>query len=191
MSDSQNTQPIIATKKKSRIGELIGVLLLMGVIVSAAFYQESLAAFFHLKLWDKGAPARTVEQFLSAGKKGDKKTADSLTTGKDFKDLNKDGKWIGYFMATQAGTMEFEFSELAPAEGTKVTETEFMTLGEGAADVKFPDSKGKDVKYRLYMVDGSWKIREILGGHPATPPPTAPSGGKPPTAPSAPPGSKK
>ena len=166
MSDLPTTA-VPAKKKRTRVGEIIGVLGVIGLIVFAAMFQESIAAFFSLKLWDKGAPSRSVEQFLTAGKKGDKQAAQALVGAKELQELNTDGKWRGYFLISQAGKMEFDFADLAPQGEVKASAPEFMTIGRGAAEVTAPDSTGKAVKYRLEMIDGIWKITEILGGHPA------------------------
>lgn len=181
MSNVSTTTPVVTQKKRSRIGELIGVFVIIGIVVGAAFFQESISAFFSLKMWDKGAPSRTVEQFLAAGKKGDKAAAQALVGTKDLQELNTDGKWRGYFMVTQAGTLEFDFADLAPQGEAKASEPEFMTIGAGSAMVSAADSKGKEIRYQLKMVDGSWKITEIRGGRVPASKPAAPapkSGGK-------------
>ena len=178
-----NNRPVASTKKRSRIAEYLMVLVIVGIIVIAAFFQEQISSFFSLKLWDKAAPSRAVIGFLSAGKKGEQEKASSFLAAPEFKPLMKDGKWQGYFLVSQAGTMLFKIDELAPAGEPTVTGTEFFTIGSGYAEVMAPDSTGKPVKYRLEMKDG-WKIREILGGRPASqeaPKKSAP--GKAPTAP--------
>ena len=158
MSNVSTTTPAVTQKKRSRVGELLGVLVIFGVIVGAAFFQESIASFFSLKLWDKGAPSRSVEQFLAAGKKGDKVAAQSFIGAKELQELNKDGKWRGYFMVSQAGTLEFDMAELAPQGEPKASEPEFITVGKGAAEVTAPSNNGKPVKYRLEMIDVSDSI---------------------------------
>ena len=154
-------------RRRSRAFEYLLVLALMVIVVVAAYFQEPLTAFFKLRLWDRDAPARVVTEFLKAGKSGDQKATEAYLGSKEFKPLTKDGKWQGYFIVSQAGQMNFEFSDLAPAGEAKAAGVEFLTIGNGAAEVTVPDSKGKPTKYRLEMVDGSWKITEILGGHPA------------------------
>ena len=160
-----NSQPAAVPKARRRVVEYLIILIVMGIVILAAFYQEQVSTFFALKLWDKGAPGRTVTEFLSAGKKGDQTLATSYLGSNEFKPLMKDGKWQGYFIVSQAGTMEFHMNELAPAAASTVSNTDFFPVGQ-YAEVKVPDSSGKDVKYRLEMKDG-WKITEILGGRPA------------------------
>jgi hypothetical protein len=173
---------VAGKKKRSRLLEYGIVLVVIGIVVAAAAFSEPLLAFMRLRLWDRGAPGRAVEQFLIAGRKGDQQAADAMLGSKDFQPLTKDGKWIGYFIVTPAGKMEFDFNELAPAE-PKAGEVEFNTIGPGAATVAVPDSAGKPVKYRLIMQDGAWKINEILGGRgqgpTAAPPGAAKSGAAP------------
>jgi hypothetical protein len=162
---SEDTPPTVPAPKRSRLFDVVLVLVILGVVVAAAFYQEQLTAFFKLRLWDRDAPSRVVLQFLDAGKKGDQAAATALLGSKEFQPMKEGDKWKGYFIVSQAGRMNFDLAELAPAE-PKALETEFMTLGNGAATVSVPDSKGQPVKYRLEMQDGGWKITEILGGRP-------------------------
>lgn len=176
------SKPLTAPKKRGRAIEYLIILGMLGVIVLAAFYQEQLSSFFSLKLWDKGAPSRTVSAFHAAGKKGDQNLATSYLGASEFKPLMKDGKWQGYFIVSQAGTLEFVMDELAPASETADINTEFFTIGNGYAEVTCPDKAGKPVKYRLEMKDG-WKITEILGGRPAN---SAAPQGAPAKAPTAP-----
>lgn len=158
--------PVQKKKTNSRIVIYLGVLFIIGIVVVLAMYQEQVSSFFKLRLWDKRAPGNAVTSFLTAGKKGDQKTADSYLGSPDIKPMSKNGKWIGYFLATQAGKMEFTFDELA-SDNPQVSNTDFILLGKGAAEVSVPDAKSKPVKYRLEMGDNGWKITEILGGHPA------------------------
>src|SRR2546427_4839795 len=130
MSDAAHVaEPVPVKKKRSSPSEYLIVLVMIGVIVAAAFYQEEIGAFFRLRLWDKDAPGQTVANFLTAGKKGDQKQADGYLGVKDFKPLNKNGKWLGYFMTTQAGRLDFLFDELAPAGDPKPASTEVITNG--------------------------------------------------------------
>jgi len=159
-----------ANKKRSRIGELIAVLVLIGIVVLAAFFQEQLTSFFTLRLWDKGAPGRTVVEFLKAGKAGNKQLADSYMADASYKPLMQNGKWTGYYLLTQAGRIDIPFAEMAPPGEPTPISTEFITIGRGAAEVTMPDSNSKPLVYRLEMKDNGWKITELRGGHPAPPP---------------------
>lgn len=158
-------------KKRSRLFEYVGVLAVIGILVGAAFFQEQISAFFRLRLWDREAPAKVVEGFLSAGKKGDKEGSKKFLGSNEFQELNQDGKWKGYFITTQAGTMDYDFSLLCPSGEPKAEIHEIIEIGKGAAVVKAADSTGKEVRYRLEMKEGGWKITEILGGKGRTPAP--------------------
>ena len=160
--------PVLPDRKVSRTGrrilEYAVLLVIIALIVGAAYYQETIGYYTSMHQWDKAAPGRAVTAFLAAGKQGDQKTADSYVASSDFHALTRNGRWLGYFIATPAGKLEFELSELAPAAATQATETEFINRGVGIARVTMPDSKGLPVAYRLEMRDGAWKIQEILGG---------------------------
>lgn len=163
---ASGSNPAAAKKRRSRVFEYLIVLVVIGVVVTAAFFQEQIGLFFGMRLWDRGAPGRVVTDFLNAGKKGDQKAASDLLGGQ-YKPLTKEGKWLGFLVVSQGGTMEFPMDELAPAGGPKITNTEYLLVGKGAATVTALDSKNEPVKYRVEMQDSGWKITEILGGRPA------------------------
>jgi len=143
----------------------IVVLLIAGVIAASA-YQEQIHAFFALRMWDRQAPARTVQEFLTAGFKGDQQGADAHLDAKELRPLTKDGQWVGYTTTNQAGTLDFDFKELTDGQNFTPAATEFISIGRPAAIVTMPDAAGKDLAYRLEPRGGSWKITEIRGGHP-------------------------
>jgi hypothetical protein len=155
-----------APARRSSAGKYVALALIIGAVVLVAWYQEQIGFFFKLKGWDREGPSRAVTQFLSAGKQGDRASADRILGSSEFKPLTKDGKWVGYLLQSNAGTLHFLFNELAP-DSPKATGTEFIYLGRGAANVSVPDAKGKPVRYRLEVIDNQWKITEILGGRPA------------------------
>lgn len=180
-----STVPATGKKQKSRLIPYFFVLLLIGAVVAAAYFQEQIGYFFSMRLWDRGAPGRVVTQFLTAMQKGDQGLADSYLGNKQYKPLMRDGKWVGYSIATQAGNMEFTAEEIVPQNIPSAPETEFVYLGPGAAVVSVPNAQGKPEKYRLEM-QGGWKITEMLGGRPVASggmggaPPSGPPGGGPP-----------
>lgn len=152
------------TRVRRRVMEYAVLLVIIALIVGAAYFQEPIGYYASMHQWDKGAPGKAVSAFLAAGKRGDQKAADSWLGSGDYHPLTRNGRWLGYFVATPAGKLDFDFSELAPATETQAIETEFIEKGPGIARVTMPDSKGQPVAYRLEMRDGGWKIMEILGG---------------------------
>lgn len=153
------------TPRRVSPAAIVLAVVLVLAVVAGGFYQEEIRYYFELKGWDKNAPARTVKHFLTAGKQGDQAAADRLLSG-GFQPLAEGGKWVGYSLTSNAGTMAFRFSELTPSGGPAEGETEFVYRGNGAANVTVPDAKGTKVRYRLEMREGAWKITEILGGRP-------------------------
>ena len=152
------------TSIRQRVLEYAIILAIILFIVGCAYFQEPLSYYFSMHQWDKAGPSNVVSAFLAAGKRGDQKTADSLLASADYHSLSRNGQWLGYFVATPAGKLEFDLREMAPAQETQATELEFINRGPGVARVGMPDSKGKPVMYRLEMRNGGWKIMEILGG---------------------------
>jgi hypothetical protein len=164
MSDDPAIPARPVTRTRRRVLEYATILVIMALIVGVAYFQEPIGYYTSMHQWDKAAPGKAVSAFLTAGKRGDQKTADSWMASSDYHPLTRNGHWLGYFVATPAGKLEFDFSELAPVAETQATETEFINRGVGIARVTMPDSKGQPVPYRLEMRNGGWKIVEILGG---------------------------
>jgi hypothetical protein len=156
--------PAARKRSSSRKTEIIAVLILIIIVVCAAMFEEPIGAFFRLRLYDQGAPARTVEAFMTAVQKRDQKSAEAAVDAPELKPLTDNGKWDGFFMVTQAGRMDYLPEDLAPTQGEpKASDPKFIPEGD-AAEVNTTVGTGKALKYRLKMRGGSWKIVEILGG---------------------------
>ncbi len=159
--------PVLTKRKRSKVSEYIIVLIVVGIVVAIAFYQEPASAFFRLHLWDRDAPGRSVVNFLKAAKKGDQAEASAYVKSTNMNPLNKDGKWIGYFVVVMSAKMEIILDEIVPKDEPKPGEAEFNTFGKGAATVRVPNAKGQPVQYRLEMIGDGWKITDIRWGRPA------------------------
>ncbi len=167
MSTPVSEQP---KKKKSRAKDYIIIVVILGVLMGAALFQEQIMAFFTLKQWDRGAPARQVTAFLTALQKGDRAAADALVDTSIYKPLETNGKWDGYYILSQAGRMDFPLADTAPKGTIPSLEVEFNAMGEGSATVSAPDGNGKMVNFMLKLVNGTWKIAEMRGGKAVIPP---------------------
>lgn len=152
-------------KERKRFIEYSIVTVFIAVLMGAAYFQEDVASYLRLKMWDSAAPGRTVLEFLEAGRKGDKATTDRLLVSGGYQTVTRNGKWAGYSVTAMPGTMEFIFEDLSPSD-RRVLATEFTRLGKGSATVTVPNAKGQPTKYRLEMTDNGWKITDILGGRP-------------------------
>src|ERR1051325_4665164 len=80
-------------RSKSRIRDYIILFGTIGLIISAAFYQEEISTFFKLRMWDRGAPGRVVTEFLKAAQKRDQTAAHAYLQSSNMNPLMKDGKW--------------------------------------------------------------------------------------------------
>lgn len=167
MSTPNTDQP---KKKKSRTKDFIALAVILVALVSAMLFQEQIMAFFTLKQWDRGAPARQVTAFLTALQKGDRAAADALLDTSLYKPLETNGKWDGYYIVSQAGRMNFSLAETTPKGTIPALEVEFNPMGEGSATVSAPDGNGRMVKFLLKIVNGTWKIAEMRGGKAVIPP---------------------
>ena len=158
--------PPAEKKKRSRAFDLIIVTLIMAAVVACAFYQEQIGAMFRLRLWDKGAPGRVIEQYLRAAKKGDEQGAAKFVKSTSLMPMKKGGKWTGYTMQVMSAKMEIPLEDLIPKTEPDVTLVEINNAGNGSAVVAAPNTAGHSVKYRLEMKDGEWKITDIRAGRP-------------------------
>ncbi|HZP83153.1 MAG TPA: hypothetical protein VFB21_16040 [Chthonomonadaceae bacterium] len=169
-----------AVKKKSRLLDGIIVMVIIVLVVAGAVYQESVAGFFRLHAWDRGAPGQAVVGFLEAGKQGDRIQADAYIGNPQYQAIIQDGKLLGYSTSVQAEKILFLFEDLIPTTSLQPTSTEFNFVGNGSAEVVVPNRQGKPVSYSLMLMNGQWKIIGIRGGKMETAPRPglAPPGGK-------------
>ena len=148
--------------KSSRAGVYIVAAVLIAAVVAAAGFQEELGYFFQLRMWDQGAPARAVDQFLAAVKKGDQQEASRfLAIEGGARPVEKDGKWVGYSYVAQNLPYEIHLADITPPGDSRAGSPEFILKGRGAATVMAPGKSGEPVKYRLEVVGGDWRITEI------------------------------
>jgi hypothetical protein len=164
---SANEELAPAPPKRARGGRsgLVAFLVVMvALIVGAAYYQEELTFFFSLRAWDRQAPAHTVATFLKAGAAGDKEGADRCLDVSQFEPLQEGGKFVGYQVPTTVGRLQYRFNELSGSGEPRAEKSEFIFKGRGAAMVTVPDAAGRPIDYRLAMQEGGWKITEIRGG---------------------------
>lgn len=171
-SEPMSAPPPKAVKKKSRLLDVVIVLVIIVLVVAGALYQESIAGFFRLHAWDRGAPGQTVVAFLEAGKKGDRAQADACLGNPQYQAILKDGKLAGYALTVQGAKILFLFEDLLPAADIAPTSTEFNFVGNGSAEVVVPNRQGQPVPYSLMRLGDQWKIIGIRGGKMETPPST-------------------
>jgi hypothetical protein len=176
-------QPVVKTSGGAvkRYGSMLGlVVIVLGVICGAAFYQEDIQRYIRLRLWDKEAPGRAVTAFLKAAKEGNAEEAGRYLGSSEYHPLKEGSKAIGYFVTSPAGIMDFRFSDMVPEGDIKTEPVNFVLIGEGSAEVKVPHGNGEFARYRLKMFNGEWKINDILDGGKQRKPNSQPSGGTPP-----------
>ena len=164
MSDVAPVSPARAPRKSRRVFEYLLVLIVIVGVVAVAMYQEQIRYFLALRMWNRSGPGDAVATFLASGQKGNRAGADAMLADHSYQSLNENGRWVGYYIATPAGKMYFRFSDMTPAGGPKITGTDYVLIGDGAAEVTALDRLGKPEKYRLQMEPGGWKISEMLGG---------------------------
>jgi hypothetical protein len=148
-------------KTPSRAGLYIVLAVLTAAVVAAAYFQEQLGYVFQLRMWDRGAPTRTVVEFLSAVKKGDQTGATSLLEIEGVQPLEEDSKWVGFRYVAQNTPFQVRLSDITPPGEPAATRTELLFKGRGAARVFAPGKDGASVRYRLVVSGGRWKITEI------------------------------
>lgn len=154
------------SRRRSGKAALVVTIVVAVVAVGAlAWFGEPIGAALKLRTWDKETPAKTVLGFLKAAKDGDQKTAQSFIDSPGMQVESKKGKWIGFSQAVgSAGFTEYRIADLVPKEIPGTARVEFITVGDGAAEVWVPGRDGKEIKYRLEMKSAGWKIKELGGG---------------------------
>lgn len=148
-------------KRSSRGRDYLVIAIVIGLVVAAAYYQESIPLFFKYRLWDPGAPGRTVAGFLDAVQRGDQGAAEGYLGGGKMRPLLHDGKWTGYQLTSFTGTQEFPTDLLLPEGKPHPSAPAFSFAGGGSAEVRVPNRQGKQISYSLSMFDNEWKVVNI------------------------------
>ena len=151
-------------KKSRRVLDFVLLLVLVGGLAAAAYYQESILGFFKMRMWDSGAPGRTLAAFGSALKAGDRATVDRYIGSGEIQPLMRAGKWSGYHITGLGFKNDMDLGDLAPGADVKPGAPEFSSLDGGSAQLRMPNAKGQPVLYRLKMIDGAWKVVDIKVG---------------------------
>jgi hypothetical protein len=151
-------------KKRTRVGDVIVVLLIVGVIVGAAFYQEQIQYFFKLRMWDQAAPAQAVSGLVAAVQARDQQKASGFLGGTEIKPLTRAGKWAGYHIDGLGFKNDMEFADLVPSGAAETSKPEFTFAEGGGAQLRIKNSRAQRVLYALKMQDGGWKVVTIRVG---------------------------
>jgi hypothetical protein len=154
-----------ARHRGGRAVVIIVAILAAAGVAALAWFSEPLGMMFKLRTWDKDAPVKVVREFLTAAEKHDQAAADRLLEVKTLQPLTKNGKWIGYRQPLPiTGFSNFRISEIVPKQFPAHPRVEFMTMGEGAADVWVPGADGREGRYRLERRPKGWVLTELGGG---------------------------
>lgn len=151
-------------KKRTRIGDVIIVVLIVGILVGAGFYQEQIQYFFKLKMWDQAAPAQAVKGLVGAVQARDQQKAAGFLGGTEIKPLTRAGKWAGYHIDGLGFKNDMEFADLVPSGAPEPSAPEFTFAEGGGAQLRIKNSNGQRVLYALKMQDGGWKVVTIRVG---------------------------
>jgi uncharacterized membrane protein len=178
-TDPSAFKPVAKPKGTSKVALVLTTVVIAGLVAAAAFYQESIVYFFHLRAWDRGAPAQTVAKVLAAARKGDQGQAGQYVSGQQMQPIVEEGKWVGYQVRYGATNSEARLKDMIPEGEPAPLATEFVYVAEGSAVVTMPAPRGATVDYRLEPVGGNWKLTGLHLERPrsgATPSPSAPRG---------------
>lgn len=152
----------MARHRNGRAAVVIIAVLAAAIVAGLAWFSEPLGMMVKLRMWDKEAPTKVVRDFLAAASKRDQAAADRLLDVKALQPVIKNGKWIGYRKPLPiTGFANYHISDMVPKEFPAHPRVEFMTMGEGAADVWVPAANGRDEKYRLELRPSGWILTEL------------------------------
>jgi hypothetical protein len=154
----------VKEKRRGRIGDILLVLVIIGVAVAAAMFQEPIGFFFKLRMWDSGAPARAVKALVAALQARDRDKAAAFTGGTEIEPLKRGGKWVGYHITGLGFKNDMEFADLAPAGAPEPTKTEFSFQEGGNAQLRIKNAHGQAVLYTLKLFGDGWKVITIRVG---------------------------
>jgi hypothetical protein len=150
-------------RRSGRAVLIVVIVVAVALVGGLAWFSEPLGAMIRLKTWDKDAPAKVVLSFLEAVKSNDQQAAQQYLGSDQIKPLIRGGKWVGFSKPTGSFFINYFNKEMLPKDPPAHPRVEFMTVGEGAADVFMPNRSGKEEKWRLEMRPQGWRLTELGG----------------------------
>jgi hypothetical protein len=141
-------------------GSLVVVaIVLLALVVAAAFYQEQLLNYWRLRGWDTGAVKGTMEQFVREAYDG-QPSAGKLLDPAWIQPVIEDGKLVGVSQSGARGPTTTRLKDLLPAATVKECAVRIKNRsGVFQADVQFPN--GQWGQFDVDRVKGALRIRSV------------------------------
>jgi hypothetical protein len=159
-------------RKRGYGGVIVLAVVLLGLVLLAANYQQELLNYWKLQGWNTGAVKQTVERFVREAYEGRPSAGDLLDTAWA-EPVVEGGKLVG---VRHSGARGPEVSRLKPVlpEGTVKDCAVRIKNRSGVfqADVQFPN--GQWGSFDVDRIQGALRIRSVPNALSSTKPPVQP-----------------
>lgn len=141
------------------------LVVVLGGMGAAAFYQEEVGGFIKLQGWNTGPVSDATREFVKAAAAGDGVKVDRMLA-QDARELRpvRGPKGVAAFMITAyGGAKKKTLKELCPTSDAKLSAPKlvFMEGGSVLVNATFPSHS---IQTRWTPTAGKWKIIDITEG---------------------------
>jgi hypothetical protein len=149
-----------AGKRKPKLGGTVAVaVVLLALIVGAAYYQEELLNYWRLQGWNSGAVRQTMERFIREAHAG-QASAGELLDPAWAKPAMEGDKFVGVIQSGARGPATTRVQAFIPEPTIKDFGVRIKNKsGVFQADVQYPN--GQWAKFDVDRVQGALRIRSV------------------------------
>lgn len=118
-----------APRAKERVLLVVIAVIVLGVILGGAYYQEEISTYLTLHGWEAPAAEQLVRDFVRAAHDGDPAAA-SMLDGDRAKPVMSGGKLKGVSHSGERGPAEISVKDLAPTGEVKSTSSRIRRISK-------------------------------------------------------------
>jgi len=140
-------------------GAIVVAVVLLGLVVAAAFYQQELTNYWKLQGWNSGAVKQVMERFVREAHEGQASAGDLLDRAWG-EPVLEGGKFVGVRTSGALGPHVIRVTSFIPDGQIKDFGTRIKNRsGVYQADVQFPN--GQWAQFDVDRVQGELRIRSV------------------------------
>ena len=145
---------------KRKYGAVIAVsVVLLALVMAAAYYREELSNYWRLRGWDTGAVRQTMERFVREAYEG-QPSAGELLDPTWAQPAIEDGKFVGVSQSSARGPTVTRVEAFIPDPTIKDCGVRIKNKsGVFQADVQYPN--GQWAQFDVDRVQGALRIRSV------------------------------
>lgn len=141
----------------------VAVVLVVGAIGGAAFYQDEVGGFVRLQGWNTGPVTQATREFIqaAAAKDGERVAGMLATDAPTLQPVKKGNSVSAFMVGAYGGPKRITLKELCPTDSPQLKSPKLVFLEGGSVlvDAEYPG--GHTVTLRWDRKDEGWKVIEV------------------------------